>query len=51
MRTAGFYLTLSTVTKFFESICILLPRRNSVLGMMPGGRRKEKRTNVLEQGL
>lgn len=29
-------LTLSTVTKFRESSCILLLRRNSELGLTPG---------------
>lgn len=43
MRTAGYYLTLSTVTKFFESICSLLPCRNSEFGMMPSERRKEEK--------
>lgn len=38
--TVDYCLTLSTVTKFFESICILLPSRNSELGTMPGGRSK-----------
>lgn len=38
---SSYLLTLSTVTKFFGSICILLPRRNSELGLLPGGRKTE----------
>lgn len=36
-------LTLSTVTKFLESICILLPFRYSEFGLMPGGGEREDR--------
>lgn len=35
-------LTLSTITKFLESSCILLPRRNSEFGLTPGDRRRQK---------